>query len=296
MSGQCVAADVLSVRRLHEEAFLGETVQNPVGALVVTSQTDSRLGRASREGRASPRIRSVCASPSPAHRPSGIRSGLRECQSFPMHLICCPRDELSRRPPARDATNGVPGERKLQTTNVEMKRLVGIAAVHRARRRRHGCGAPSCYAFVPTPLLPVPAHEQYAAALAFAGLSTTDAGRAWLAAAEHALEHPVEASPWFSTTARFDTAPSSVLAWRFPARRGQRVTIELGTARRTWCSSTCSPLTARTRVASAPPRSSSFAYRRGRRRAHRAGATTPVASLMKPSAQDSGAPAPRRDQ
>jgi peptidoglycan LD-endopeptidase LytH len=83
---------------------------------------------------------------------------------------------------------------------------------------------------VPIPVLPVPSHDQYAAALSITGVATSRAGRAWLEAAASALEHPVDASPWFNATGQFDDAPSSVRAWRFPARRGQRVTIDLGTA------------------------------------------------------------------
>jgi peptidoglycan LD-endopeptidase LytH len=110
-----------------------------------------------------------------------------------------------------------------------MKRLIGIATVlvlavatwmSRAELLR----------MIPIPFLPIPAHEQYATALTITGVSTSDAGRAWLDAATHALEHPVEASAWFSATGEFEAAPSSVMAWRFAARRGQRVTIDLGTS------------------------------------------------------------------
>ena len=117
----------------------------------------------------------------------------------------------------------------LQARSAEMKRLIGIATVlvlgaatwmWRAELLR----------LAPLPWLPIAAHEQYAAALAITGVASSEAGRAWLDAAANALDHAVEASARFSAKGQFDTPPSTVIAWRFPARRGQRVTIDLGTA------------------------------------------------------------------
>jgi murein DD-endopeptidase MepM/ murein hydrolase activator NlpD len=110
---------------------------------------------------------------------------------------------------------------------------------------------------VPTPLLPLPAHEQYAAALALSGLSDTAAGRAWLDASAAALDGAVEVSPTFTRTVPVTDGPP-VMAWRFPARRGQRVSINVAVARE--------PVfldlfdADGTRLASAPPRSAVLSY------------------------------------
>lgn len=111
---------------------------------------------------------------------------------------------------------------------------------------------------VPTPFLPIPAHEQYAAALSFTGVASSETGRAWLEAAATALDLPVEASPRFSATGQFDTSPSTVVAWRFAARRGQRVTIDLGTSGNTTFLDLFTD--DKTRVASAPPRERVLSY------------------------------------
>jgi len=87
---------------------------------------------------------------------------------------------------------------------------------------------PSLVRLAPTPLLPMPAHEQYAAALALAGVAATDAGRAWTAAAERALEQPRDAVP--TATQRAVSDDTSAVAWRVEVRRGQRVTIATGAA------------------------------------------------------------------
>jgi peptidoglycan LD-endopeptidase LytH len=154
-------------------------------------------------------------------------------------------------------TNGVPAEHKLQAIAAEMKRLIGIATllvlavatwVWRAELLR----------LVPTPLVPIPAHEQYAAALSLTGVASSEAGRAWLEAATTGLDHPLEASAWFSATGRFDASPSAIVTWRFPARRGQRVTIDLGTANDTAFLDLFND--DKDRVASAAPRASALWY------------------------------------
>jgi peptidoglycan LD-endopeptidase LytH len=154
-------------------------------------------------------------------------------------------------------TNGVPAEHKLQAIAAEMKRLIGIATllvlavatwVWRAELLR----------LVPTPLVPIPAHEQYAAALSLTGVASSEAGRAWLEAATTGLDHPLEASAWFSATGRFDASPSAIVTWRFPARRGQRVTIDLGPANDTAFLDLFND--DKDRVASAAPRASALSY------------------------------------
>jgi murein DD-endopeptidase MepM/ murein hydrolase activator NlpD len=112
--------------------------------------------------------------------------------------------------------------------------------------------------FVPTPLVPIPPHEQYAAVLSFTGIASSEAGRAWLEAAASALDHPREASAWFSDTGEFEASPSAVLAWRFVARRGQRVIIDLGTANDAIFLDLFN--NGQERVASAAPRTSALSY------------------------------------
>jgi murein DD-endopeptidase MepM/ murein hydrolase activator NlpD len=82
-------------------------------------------------------------------------------------------------------------------------------------------------ALVPTPLLPIPPHDQYATALVLTGLASTDAGRAWTAAAEHALAAAEARPPQGART--MEVPREGAAAWRFPIRRGQRVTIDVGT-------------------------------------------------------------------
>jgi murein DD-endopeptidase MepM/ murein hydrolase activator NlpD len=112
---------------------------------------------------------------------------------------------------------------------------------------------------VPTPLLPVPAHDQYATALALSGLSNTAAGRAWLDASERALDDAVEVLPSFRGTAPEIEAPSPIMAWRFAARRGQQVSIAMAGAQDTVFLDLFA-VDGRKRVASAPPHSSTLSY------------------------------------
>jgi murein DD-endopeptidase MepM/ murein hydrolase activator NlpD len=82
---------------------------------------------------------------------------------------------------------------------------------------------------VPTALLPIAPHDQYSAALALAGLARTE-GRAWDEAAERALDAPAESPLQYETDAVFDSVAPRAQAWRFTARRGQRVTIDVSGA------------------------------------------------------------------
>lgn len=68
-------------------------------------------------------------------------------------------------------------------------------------------------------------HDQYRRNLGRAGLDKTEEGRAWLAAAHAAIEHPAEGPPVFSRSGVFDGARQGAYGWRFPVRRGQRVVI-----------------------------------------------------------------------
>jgi hypothetical protein len=112
---------------------------------------------------------------------------------------------------------------------------------------------------VPTSLLPLPAHDQYAAALVLTGLSTSEAGRAWSGAAKAALVHPAEAALQHHRRAAFTGASGEVLAWHFAARRGQRVIIEARDAPHTIFLDLFD-MEDRARVASAPPHSARLSH------------------------------------
>lgn len=69
-------------------------------------------------------------------------------------------------------------------------------------------------------------HEQYAAALHRAGLDQSALGRAWAAAARHAMVAPVPVTLPFSETAYFPISDARAVGYRVIARRGQRVVID----------------------------------------------------------------------
>jgi murein DD-endopeptidase MepM/ murein hydrolase activator NlpD len=70
-------------------------------------------------------------------------------------------------------------------------------------------------------------HDRYADELRSAKLHLTAAGRAWFAAAHGALDAPGVAAMAFSRAGTFDGSDDSAHGWRFPARRGQRLTIDV---------------------------------------------------------------------
>ena len=138
-----------------------------------------------------------------------------------------------------------------------MKRLIGMTTLL-ALAVATWLSRAELLRLVPTPLLPIPAHEQYAAALSLTGIASSEAGRAWLGAATNALENPLAASPRFALEGQFASSPAAVVAWRFSARRGQRVTIDLGTSGdRTFLDLFTDD---KSRVASAPPRAAVLSY------------------------------------
>ncbi len=67
-------------------------------------------------------------------------------------------------------------------------------------------------------------HARYAAAIERRGLDDTLLGRAWLDAAQSALQHAVEVRP--RVERQGDIAEGGAVAWRFQARRGQRVSLD----------------------------------------------------------------------
>ena len=70
-------------------------------------------------------------------------------------------------------------------------------------------------------------HEQYAQSFRQAGLDRTALGRDWLAAAERALQTPLSVTLPYRETGYFAPEEPGAVAYRFDARRGQRLRIEV---------------------------------------------------------------------
>ena len=78
--------------------------------------------------------------------------------------------------------------------------------------------------YLPLPEIARSAHARYAAAIHTRGLASTELGRAWLDRAESVLDDASATAPGFTRQGVFD-ARVGAAAWRFPARRGQRIAI-----------------------------------------------------------------------
>jgi murein DD-endopeptidase MepM/ murein hydrolase activator NlpD len=70
-------------------------------------------------------------------------------------------------------------------------------------------------------------HEEYAQSLRQAGLDRTALGRDWLAAAERALQTTLSVTLPYRETGYFAPDEPGAVAYRFGARRGQRLRIEV---------------------------------------------------------------------
>jgi peptidoglycan LD-endopeptidase LytH len=110
---------------------------------------------------------------------------------------------------------------------------------------------------VPTPALPIAAHDQYAIALRWTGLASSPEGRAWAAAADRAFMDPPRREGTFSSTGELAADAGAVLAWQFSARRGQRLAVSVAAPRDTVFLDLFSS-DGKTRIASAPPRSTTL--------------------------------------
>jgi len=82
----------------------------------------------------------------------------------------------------------------------------------------------SLWSDVVAPLSP---HARYARALKEAGLDETALGRDWVSRADEAVAAPSGATLPFEASGTFDAARPEAVAWRFPARRGSRIEVEV---------------------------------------------------------------------
>src|ERR1700754_1628021 len=71
------------------------------------------------------------------------------------------------------------------------------------------------------------AHEKYTDNLNKAGLDQTALGRSWLTAAGKALQQPLSISLPFKETGYFSATQPGVAGYRFNARRGDQLVIEV---------------------------------------------------------------------
>jgi murein DD-endopeptidase MepM/ murein hydrolase activator NlpD len=79
---------------------------------------------------------------------------------------------------------------------------------------------------MPSFLLRRSPHDDYVREMRRAGIDRTEAGRAWLSAAAHALAAPDEVAMAHTRRGHFD-ADRTADAWRFLLRRGQRLTVDV---------------------------------------------------------------------
>lgn len=80
---------------------------------------------------------------------------------------------------------------------------------------------------VPEPYIPTNAHESYRYSLEQTNLASTALGRDWIAAAEKAMNRPVEISPPFEEVFYVDPAAAFAVGYRFSVLRGQRMELEV---------------------------------------------------------------------
>jgi hypothetical protein len=81
--------------------------------------------------------------------------------------------------------------------------------------------------FVPTPAIPMAAHDQYAAALVLTGVAATPEGQRWQAGADLGLNRPERQPAQHERAISFPGAPDQVASWQIDVRRGQRVRIDV---------------------------------------------------------------------
>src|SRR5688572_6455076 len=143
---------------------------------------------------------------------SDMRSGLRECQG------CCRLMAPVYRFKARTS-------REWLLQSFPRMRVISRLALSIAAAALIWYFRADLLRSIPGSLLATSTHDRYAAAIRAAGLDDTELGRTWLHTAETVLDaaHPV--SGRFSADGTFDEANPPAAAWRFAARRGQRLII-----------------------------------------------------------------------
>jgi len=80
---------------------------------------------------------------------------------------------------------------------------------------------------VPEPYKPKNAHDAYCHSLQQAELIDTALGRDWIAAADKAVDDPIEIPIPFREIFYVDPAEASAVAYRFEVKRGQRIEVEV---------------------------------------------------------------------
>jgi peptidoglycan LD-endopeptidase LytH len=79
--------------------------------------------------------------------------------------------------------------------------------------------------YLPATVVATSPHAQYAAALRARGLDETELGRKWLTVADAAVAEPRAIGAAFTHHGEFDDGAPDAIAWRFAARRGQRIVV-----------------------------------------------------------------------
>lgn len=77
--------------------------------------------------------------------------------------------------------------------------------------------------------LPTETHNDYASSLEILGLTETTIGSAWVAAARQAMREPTDIEPPLEEVFFLDPHTPDAVSYRFPLRRGRRVTVEIET-------------------------------------------------------------------
>ena len=79
--------------------------------------------------------------------------------------------------------------------------------------------------YIPSAAVVMSPHARHAAVLRARGLDRTELGRAWLSVADAAILQPRSVLGTFTDQGEFGDRESAAVAWRFAARRGQRILV-----------------------------------------------------------------------
>lgn len=81
--------------------------------------------------------------------------------------------------------------------------------------------------YVPELGVTASAHERYAAEIRARGLDDTALGRAWIESGTAVIDNAARTHPLFSAKGTFSDSQHPAAAWRFRARRGQRIGVDV---------------------------------------------------------------------